>query len=105
MGKFFREREAIVTHLAETLPKLRKKYGISQSELGEKVGVSRQTISAIERGIAPLTWTTALAILMFFTANSNNVFCFPKRIDFVDAKQIQHALAIKKGCIEKEEIL
>lgn len=96
MGKLFREREEIISHLVERLPKQRKKYGISQSELGEKIGVSRQTISAIERKITPLTWTTALAILMFFTANSSNVFCSPKKMDFAEVEKIKNALAIKK---------
>lgn len=48
---------------------IRKKTKISQTEFGKKVGLSRQTISGIERGIAPLTWNNYLAIMMFLEAN------------------------------------
>ena len=34
----------------DVLVKLREKSGLSQQELADKVGVSRQTISAIEKG-------------------------------------------------------
>ena len=64
------EQDVLIQHMVDRLPALRKKYGISQTELGEKIGLSRQTISAIERKTTPLTWTTMLAMLMFFTANS-----------------------------------
>ena len=37
-------------YLINNLDKIRKKKGLNQSELGEMVGVSRQTISLIERG-------------------------------------------------------
>ena len=49
------EQEILIAHMVDRLPALRKKYGISQTELGEKIGLSRQTISAIERKTTPLT--------------------------------------------------
>lgn len=88
------EQEILIEHMVDRLPALRKKYGISQTELGEKIGLSRQTISAIERKTTPLTWTTMLAILMFFTANSNCVFYFPQRTEFKDAEMLHSALEI-----------
>lgn len=51
------------------LPQIRKEMKISQTEFGKKVGLSRQTISSIERGKAPLTWNNYLAIMMFLEAN------------------------------------
>lgn len=51
------------------LPQIRKEMKISQTEFGEKIGLSRQTISGIERGKAPLTWNSYLAIMMFLEAN------------------------------------
>lgn len=57
------EQDVLIQHMVDRLPALRKKYGISQTELGEKIGLSRQTISAIERKTTPLTWTTMLAML------------------------------------------
>lgn len=42
---------------------------ISQTELGKKVGLSRQTISSIERGTVELSWNNYLAIMMFVVVN------------------------------------
>ena len=99
------EQELLIEHMVDRLPALRKKYGISQTELGEKIGLSRQTISAIERKTTPLTWTTMLAILMFFTANSNCVFYFPQRTEFKDAEMLHSALMIEGSPAKKEKII
>ena len=99
------EQEMLLEHLVDRLPALRKKYGISQTEFGEKIGVSRQTVSAIERKKTPLTWTTALAMLMFFTANSNCVFYFPQRAEFKDAEKLHSLLLIEGSSTEKELII
>ena len=47
---------------------IRKKLRMSQAELGEAVGKSRQKISELERGVAPLGWDTYLAILLVLSA-------------------------------------
>ncbi len=99
------EQEVLIEHMVDRLPALRKKYGISQTELGEKIGLSRQTISAIERKTTPLTWTTMLAILMFFTANSNCVFYFPQRTEFKDAEILHSVLMIDGSTTKKEKII
>ena len=99
------EQEVLIQHMVDRLPALRKKYGISQKELGEKIGLSRQTISAIERKTTPLTWTSMLAMLMFFTANCNCVFYFPQRTEFADAEILQSLLAINGSRKKKEKIL
>ena len=72
-------REEMMKELVNSLPRMRKRLKISQTELGEKVGLSRQTISSIERKTTPLTWNNYLAIMMFFTANSEDVFYFPRK--------------------------
>lgn len=95
------EQDVLIQHMIDRLPALRKKYGISQTELGEKIGLSRQTISAIERKTTPLTWTTMLAMLMFFTANSTCVFYFPQRTEFGDAETLHSLLAIKGSTKKK----
>lgn len=99
------EQDVLIQHMVDRLPALRKKYGISQTELGEKIGLSRQTISAIERKTTPLTWTTMLAMLMFFTANSICVFYFPQRTEFGDAETLHSLLAIKGSTKKKETII
>ena len=94
------EQEILIAHMVDRLPALRKKYGISQTELGEKIGLSRQTISAIERKTTPL-----LAILMFFTANSNCVFYFSQRTEFRDLELLHSALMIEGSTAKKEKII
>lgn len=99
------EQQVLIEHMVNRLPALRKKYGISQAELGEKIGMSRQTISAIERKTTPLTWSTMLAILMFFTANSNCVFYFPQRTEFKYAETLQSLLMIEGAPSKKEKVI
>ena len=62
-------KKALLQDFANNLPNIRKQLGLSQSDLGKKVGLSRQTISSIERGIVPLTWNTMLAISFVATVN------------------------------------
>ena len=99
------EQEILIQHMVDRLPAIRNKYGISQKELGEKIGLSRQTISAIERKTTPLTWTSMLAMLMFFTANCNCVFYFPQRTEYADAEILQSLLAINGSSKKKEKII
>ncbi|MBR0467081.1 MAG: helix-turn-helix transcriptional regulator [Clostridia bacterium] len=61
----------MVKTLSRALPYLRKELGVSQSDLAEKVGMSRQMISLIERDIQPMTWTQFLAIVFFFKSNND----------------------------------
>lgn len=62
-------KQKLIYKMIIRLPQIRKEMKISQTELGKKVGLSRQTISGIERGKTPLTWNTYLAIMMFLEAN------------------------------------
>lgn len=62
-------KRKLIYKMVVELPRIRKEMKISQTEFGKKIGLSRQTISGIERGIAPLTWNNYLAIMMFLEAN------------------------------------
>lgn len=62
-------KQKLIHKMVVELPQIRKKMKISQTEFGKKVGLSRQMISSIERGKAPLTWNNYLAIMMFLEAN------------------------------------
>lgn len=63
------EKNDIKAILRNELPVLRAKIGISQGTLSERIGISRQTYSAIETGKREMTWTTALALFAFFQNN------------------------------------
>ncbi len=84
-----RQNELIET-LVKRLPHIRKEMNISQTELGDKVGLSRQTISAVERGTAELSWNNYLAIMMFLSANKENC----KTIFNDDSEDLFNILAI-----------
>lgn len=56
--------------LVDELPALRAKIGISQDQLAEYVGLSRQTLSAIETRKRPISWQTFLSIVLYFTLNT-----------------------------------
>jgi DNA-binding XRE family transcriptional regulator len=55
--------------LADNLLTLRSKLKLKQSELADKVGVSRQTLIQIEKRKRPMQWVTFLAILSVFNAD------------------------------------
>ena len=69
--KIAEEQQYMVSVLSKALPYLRKEMGVSQTELANKVGVSRQMISLIERQQQPMTWTLFLAIVFFFKCNND----------------------------------
>lgn len=49
--------------LSETLKELRKQQGVSQEELSQFAGISRQTLSEIERGKADMQISTLFKVL------------------------------------------
>lgn len=56
------DRLKLTKDLAKRLPEIRRRSRISQEDLGNMVGKSRQKISDIERGTAPMGWDTYIAI-------------------------------------------
>ena len=55
---------------------LREKFGLTQKELGEKVGVSRQAINAIETGkFDPSIWL-AYDLAKYFSSSIEELFDF-----------------------------
>lgn len=69
MGSVYGERKELLDEMVRILPVARKIVRISQTELGQKIGVSRQTISSIERGTVQLSWQAFLSLMLFFCAN------------------------------------
>ena len=64
------ERKLLTNRLCENLTILRLKLGLSQEELGDKIGVSRFTVAAFENKKREMPWNTFLALLMVFTKNN-----------------------------------
>ena len=63
------DKDKLIEKLTEELPVLRAKIGISQEELAEIVGISRQTYSAVETRKTQMSWNTFLSLLLFFDNN------------------------------------
>lgn len=59
----------------------RAKIGVNQSEMGRLVGVSRQTISQIERGDYSPSVTLALKIAKVCNATVEDIFTWEDEID------------------------
>ena len=63
------EKQMLIAAITPELIPLRSKAGISQGELANLIGVSRQTYGAIERGDREMTWNTYLSLVLFYDYN------------------------------------
>lgn len=67
--------------MKNNLPDLRKYKGWSQSDLGDYVSVSRQTINAIEKGRYDPSLSLAFKIAHAFDLSIEQVFIFEQESD------------------------
>lgn len=65
------QKELLIKNMTENLPTLRKRLGISQEKLSEKVGVSRSTIAGIENKKRSMSWNMFLSLLLIFIKNED----------------------------------
>lgn len=63
--------ESCIDCLTKELPVLRKMAGLTQKDMGEILGVSRQTITNIESGASKMKWSIFLASMFVFSLNHN----------------------------------
>lgn len=68
-NKFIQKKKSLCQRMSVLLPKLRQTLGLSQTELGEYVSVSRQTISEIERGEYQMSWNQFASFYLVFGGN------------------------------------
>lgn len=64
------ERIELIQTLTNALPILRASIGISQGEIADYIGVSRQTYCALEQGKRLMSWSTFLSLFLFFISNN-----------------------------------
>lgn len=80
------EKQMLIAAITPELIPLRSKAGISQGELANLIGVSRQTYGAIERGDREMTWNTYLSLVLFYDYNQKThqmlraIGAFPREI-------------------------
>ena len=63
-------RKQLVAKLTYDLPVLRARLGVSQEELAEKIGISRQTYNSIETGKRGMSWMIFMALIAVFQNNA-----------------------------------
>ncbi len=61
-------KEVSILLLQANLPSLRARIGISQEEMANIIGVTRQTYYAIESGKRRMMWSAYMALLFFFNS-------------------------------------
>jgi len=84
-------KEELISTLTNELKMLRSKVEISQQELANRLGVSRQTYGAIESKTQKMTWSNFLALLFLFKSNEDTA----KIIDWIGAfpPELEHYLS------------
>ncbi len=65
------ERTEVIQIMTGALPVLRASIGISQGEIADFIGVSRQTYCALEQGKRVMSWNTFLSLFLFFISNND----------------------------------
>ena len=60
------EKQELCRIMASNLSTLREKARLKQDELADRLGLSRQTISAIENEKREMQWSTFSVLIMFF---------------------------------------
>ena len=63
------EKDSFIATLTPNLAILRTQADISQEELANLIGVSRQTYSSIERKMRRMSWSTYLSLVLFYDHN------------------------------------
>lgn len=67
--------------LYNRLKEYRAKIGVNQQQMGKLAGVSRQTISQIERGDYSPSVTLALKIAKVFNVNVEDIFWYEEEVE------------------------
>ena len=67
------DRQHYAQLMAQKLPTLRAQLGLSQAELANILGVTRQTLSAVESGAREMTWGNFISLLYIFTQNEETI--------------------------------
>lgn len=77
LGILSLDRKKYTQAMAENLPTLRTRLGLSQTQLADCIGVTRQTISSIENQVRELSWTNFLSLLFLFLQNADTAKLLP----------------------------
>lgn len=88
------EKEILKERLSENMQMLRAKLGLSQSKLAEIMGVSRQTVNAVETGRQKMSWSLFISLILFFSYNKGTRELLP--VVKLDMKKLEKYLSNKE---------
>jgi DNA-binding XRE family transcriptional regulator len=71
------DRHLYLSAMAENLSLLRSKLELTQAELADLIGVSRQTIATAETGVREMSWSTFLSLCFLFRHNNQTNVLLP----------------------------
>ena len=63
------QKEKLIDNMTANLPVLRTKADLTQARLSEMIGISRQTLVAVENKKRKMSWNTFLSCCLVFKAN------------------------------------
>lgn len=78
----------MIENFSGNVARLRKEHGYSQEELGKEIGVNKQTISNIERGVRYPTFETLDKIATVLNASAIQLFGTEKEIEVADTSYV-----------------
>lgn len=82
------QKKLLIENLTKSLPMLRAKLGINQTELCERIGVTRQTLTLIESGKREMTWMMFVSLVLIFMQNEETKTLLP--ILGVDTEELRN---------------
>ena len=62
-------KETMIENMTKNLPTLRAKASLSQAQLAEMIGVSRQTLVAVENRKRKMSWSIFMSCFLVFHKN------------------------------------
>lgn len=74
----------MIENFGPNVARLRKEFGLSQTELAEKVGIKKQSVSNMERGVRYPTFETLEKFVNVFHATPMQLFGTPKEVALSD---------------------
>lgn len=65
------KREDLIKKVSDELVNIRKESKLTQDEMGNVLGISKNTIVSVEKNGKPLSWSVVMAIVMLFNQASS----------------------------------
>src|SRR5699024_4426092 len=94
------DKEHLISILTEELPVLRARVGLSQDELSNIIGISRQTYSSVETGKRKMSWNVFLSLLLMFGFNEKTYAMLESSVAFPPA--LKKILSVDRRKEEKQ---